>query len=83
MGSSNFDQFSGAVWNTAGTSLYAVGTGYYETTYRQALVTKWSSSGTLQASVSINANENSDGADYGTVALMADDSIATATCYVQ
>jgi hypothetical protein len=77
MGSSNSDQFSGAVWNTAGTSLYAVGTGYYETTYRQALVTKWSSSGTLQNSVSINANDFDDDADYGTIALMANNNIVT------
>jgi hypothetical protein len=77
MGSNNTDIFYGAVWNTAGTSLYAVGEGYYETTYRQALVTKWSSLGTLQNSVSVNANEFYDGADYGTVALMANNNIVT------
>lgn len=77
MGSNNYDRFVGTVWNTAGTSLYAVGTGRYETNYDQALVTKWSSSGTLVTSVSVNPNEYSNGADHGTVALMADDSIVT------
>jgi hypothetical protein len=77
MGGSNTDSFHGVVWNAAGTSLYAVGEGRYETTYNQALVTKWSSTGTIQASVSINANDSNDGADYGAVALMADDSIVT------
>lgn len=77
MGGSNTDSFYGVVWNAAGTSLYAVGEGRYETTYDQALVTKWSSTGTIQASVSINSNQSSDGADYGAVALMADNSIVT------
>ena len=77
MGSGNTDFFSGVVWNALGTSLYAVGTGRYETTYDQALVTKWSSTGTLQASVSINTNQSSNNASYGAVALMADDCIVT------
>ncbi len=77
MGGSNTDAFYGVVWNAAGTSLYAVGEGRYETTYDQALVTKWSSTGTLQASVSINTNQSNDGADWGAVALMADNSIVT------
>ena len=78
MGGSSSDTFYGVVWNAAGTSLYAVGEGRYETTYDQALVTKWSSTGTIQASVSINANQGNDGANWGTVALMADDHIVTA-----
>ena len=77
MGGSSTDSFYGVVWNAAGTSLYAVGEGRYETNYDQALVTKWSSTGTLEASVSINANQNSDSANYGAVALMADNSIVT------
>ena len=77
MGGSSSDAFYGVVWNATGTSLYAVGEGRYETTYDQALVTKWSSTGTIQASVSINANQSNDGADWGTVALMADDHIVT------
>mgnify|MGYP000405730127 CR=1 FL=1 len=78
MGGNNTDLFGGVVWNAAGTSLYAVGTGRYETTYNQALVTKWSSTGTLQASTSINSNVNNDGASHGAVALMADGHIVTA-----
>lgn len=77
MGGSSSDTFYGVVWNAAGTSLYAVGEGRYETTYDQALVTKWSSTGTIQASVSVNANNSNNGADWGTVALMADDHIVT------
>ena len=77
MGGSSSDTFYGVVWNAAGTSLYAVGEGRYETTYDQALVTKWSSTGTIQASVSINANNSNNGAEWGTVALMADDHIVT------
>jgi len=69
------DWFSGVVWNAAGTSLYAVGTGRYEVTYQQALVVKYSSTGTLQHSKFVNDDMNECNADRGAVALMANDSI--------
>jgi hypothetical protein len=69
------DVFSGVVWNAAGTSLYAVGRGHYEVNYNQALVVKFSSTGTISASKYINDNMGENNAYDGAVALMANDSI--------
>jgi len=75
IGGGNSDWFSGVVWDSTGANLYAVGSGRYEVTYDQALVVKYSSTGTLVASKYINDNMGNYGADSGAVALMADDSI--------
>jgi hypothetical protein len=69
------DQFSGVVWNAAGTSLYAVGRGRYEVNYNQALVVKFSSTGTITASKFVNDGMGENNAYNGAVALMANDSI--------
>lgn len=69
------DVFSGVVWNAAGTSLYAVGRGRYEVNYNQALVVKFSSTGTVTASKFINDSMGENNAYDGAVALMANDSI--------
>ena len=75
IGGGNTDWFSGVAWNADGTNLYAVGSGRYEVTYDQALVVKYSSTGTLVASKFINDDMNSNSADGSGIALMADDSI--------
>jgi hypothetical protein len=77
IGGGNTDEFNGVVWNAAGTHLYAVGNGRYEVNYQQALVVKYSSTGTLVASKYINGDMNTQSADQGAVALMANDSIVT------
>ena len=69
------DVFSGVVWNAAGTSLYAVGRGRYEVNYNQALVVKFTSTGTISASKFVNDNMGENNAYDGAVALMANDSI--------
>jgi hypothetical protein len=69
------DAFTGVVWNAAGTHLYAVGQGTYEVNYDQALVVKFSSTGTLVASKFLNNNLGNNSANRGAVALMANDSI--------
>ena len=69
------DSFSGVVWNAAGTSLYAVGQGHYEVNYYQALVVKFSSTGTITASKFVNDGMGENNAYNGAVALMANDSI--------
>jgi hypothetical protein len=76
IGGSINDLFSGVVWNAAGTSLYAVGQGRYEVPYYQALVVKFSSTGTVTASKFVNNNMGQNNAYDGAVALMANDSIA-------
>ena len=75
IGGANTDKFTGVVWNSTGTHLYAVGTGRYEVDYQQALVVKFSSTGTLVASKFVNDNLGENSADYGAVALMANDCI--------
>ena len=75
IGGNNSDWFSGVVWNADGTSVYAVGTGRYDVSYDQALVVKYSSTGTLQASKFVNDDMSNNNAYSGAVALMADDSI--------
>ena len=75
IGGANTDKFTGVVWNSTGTHLYAVGTGRYEVDYQQALVVKFSSTGTLVASKFVNDNLGENSADYGSVALMANDCI--------
>ena len=75
IGGNNTDWFSGVVWNAAGTSLYAVGSGRYDVNYDQALVVKYSSTGTLEASKFVNDNMSDNSAYKGAVALMANDSI--------
>ena len=69
------DVFSGVVWNAAGTSLYAVGRGRYEVDYNQALVVKFSSTGTITASKFVNDGMGENNAYDGALALMANDSI--------
>lgn len=75
IGGNNSDWFSGVVWDSTGANLYAVGSGRYEVTYDQALVVKYSSTGTLVASKYVNDSMGNNSADRGAVALMADDSI--------
>jgi hypothetical protein len=75
IGGPTSDWFSGVTWNAAGTHLYAVGSGRYEVNYDQALVVKYSSTGTLVESKYINNNMGDNGADSGAVALMANDAI--------
>lgn len=75
IGGANTDKFTGVVWNSTGTHLYAVGTGRYEVSYQQALVVKFSSTGTLLASKFVNDNMGENSAEYGSVALMANDCI--------
>jgi hypothetical protein len=77
IGGNNTDWFSGVTWNSTGTHLYAVGSGRYETDYDQALVVKYSSTGTLLASKYLNGNNGDNGAERGAVALMANDCIVT------
>ena len=77
IGGNNTDWFSGVTWNSTGTHLYAVGSGRYETDYDQALVVKYSNTGTLLASKYLNGNNGNNGAERGAVALMADDCIVT------
>ena len=69
------DSFTGVAWNAAGTHLYAVGEGKYEVNYDQALVVKFSSTGTIVASKFVNDNMGDNSAYNGAVALMANDSI--------
>jgi len=69
------DSFTGVAWNAAGTHLYAVGNGRYEVNYDQALVVKFTSTGTIAASKYINDNMGGNNAYNGAVALMANDSI--------
>lgn len=69
------DWFSGVVWNAAGTHLYAAGSGRYEVNYDQALVVKYSSTGTLVSSKYINDSMGNNNAYSGAVALMANDAI--------
>ena len=69
------DVFSGVVWNAAGTSLYAVGRGRYEVNYNQALVVKFSSTGTVTASKFVNDGMGENNSYDQAVALMANDSI--------
>jgi hypothetical protein len=75
IGGASNDQFSGVAWNAAGTHLYAVGQGQYEVNYDQALVVKFSSTGTIVASKFVNNNMGENNAYSGAVALMANDSI--------
>ena len=75
IGAGTSDWFSGVVWNAAGTSVYAVGSGRYEVNYNQALVVKFSSTGTIQYSKFVNDNMDQNSAENGAVALMANDSI--------
>jgi hypothetical protein len=75
IGGPTSDVFTGVVWNAAGTSLYAVGNGRYEVNYDQALVVKFSSTGTIAASKFVNDNMSNESAYRGAVALMANDSI--------
>ena len=75
IGAGTSDWFSGVVWNAAGTSVYAVGSGRYEVNYNQALVVKFSSTGTIQHSKFVNDNMDQNSASNGAVALMANDSI--------
>jgi hypothetical protein len=75
IGGGNTDRFEGVVWDAAGDNLYAVGTGRYEVNYDQALVVKYSSTGTLLASKYVNDTMGNNSAYDGAVALMADDSI--------
>ena len=75
IGGASGDGFTGVAWNAAGTSLYAVGQGNYEVTYDQALVVKFSSTGTLVASKFLNNNLGENSANRGAVALMANDCI--------
>ena len=75
IGGASGDWFSGVAWNAAGTSVYAVGSGRYETTYNQALVVKFSSTGTIQHSKFVNDGLDQYSAYKGAVALMANDCI--------
>jgi hypothetical protein len=75
IGGNNTDSFQGVVWDAAGDNLYAVGTGRYEVNYDQALVVKYSSTGTLLASKYINDSMGNNNAYDGAVALMDNDSI--------
>lgn len=75
IGGGNSDWFSGVTWDSTGANLYAVGSGRYEVTYDQALVVKYSSTGTLIASKYINDSMGNYNANAGAVALMADNSI--------
>lgn len=75
IGSTSSDEFTGVVWNSTGTHLYAVGSGRYETNYNQALVVKFSSTGTIQHSKFVNDGMGINNAYDGAVALMANDSI--------
>ena len=77
IGGNNTDWFSGVTWSSTGTHLYAVGQGRYETDYDQALVVKYSNTGTLLASKYLNGNNGSYSAERGAVALMANDCIVT------
>lgn len=75
IGGASGDRFTGVAWNTAGTSLYAVGNGHYEVDYNQALVVKFSSAGVITASKFVNDDMGDTNAYRGAVALMANDSI--------
>ena len=75
IGGATNDEFTGVVWNSTGTHLYAVGSGRYEVYYDQGLVVKYSSTGTLMASKYINNSMGNNNANNGAVALMANDSI--------
>jgi len=75
IGGASGDRFTGVAWNTAGTSLYAVGQGHYEVDYNQALVVKFSSAGVITASKFVNDDMGDTSASRGAVALMANDSI--------
>ena len=75
IGGASNDEFTGVVWNSTGTHLYAVGQGRYETNYDQALVVKFSSTGTIQHSKFVNDGMGINNAYDGAVALMANDSI--------
>jgi hypothetical protein len=75
IGGNNSDTFSGVTWDSTGANLYAVGHGRYDVTYDQGLVVKYSSTGTLLSSKFINNGTGDVNAYYGTVALMANDSI--------
>ena len=75
IGGTSNDEFTGVVWNSTGTHLYAVGQGRYETNYDQALVVKFSSTGTIQHSKFVNDGMGINNAYDGAVALMANDSI--------
>jgi len=75
IGGQSNDTFTGVAWNAAGTSVYAVGSGRYETTYNQALIVKFSSTGTIQHSKFVNDGLDQYSAYKGAVALMANDCI--------
>lgn len=75
IGGPTSDVFTGVAWSSTGTHLYAVGNGRYEVNYDQALVVKYSSTGTVLASVFVNDNMGEQDAYRGAVALMANDSI--------
>jgi hypothetical protein len=75
IGGPTSDVFTGVAWNSTGTHLYAVGNGRYEVNYDQALVVKYSSTGTVLASKFVNDDMGEQDAYRGAVALMANDSI--------
>lgn len=60
IGGGTNDRFQSVVYSKDGDSIYAVGNGYYETSYAQSLVVKFATSdGTIEFSKYLNSDESS------------------------
>jgi hypothetical protein len=69
IGGGTYDKFQAVVYSKDGASIYAVGSGYYETSYAQSLVVKYATSdGTIEFSKYLNSeNTNAYATSVATI----------------